>query len=296
MRVLCAWFPKLDIELILRQRPTLESRPVVLLQGHGDSALASGASCEASRLGILAGMSAGQARRRSPGAVFLADNSGACLDELERMARIVRGRATTRVAIGGRDHLFIAIDEANADEAKAVAMRVMGLVRAWAGHTVRGGLADSREEAFEAARASRRGLLVCPAKGRGDAGSIGPFREESIVVRQVSDQPLPGLAARATLGTLLSRLERVLAARDEGFRTLEVSVSVPEGKVAASGSRAQPIYSGSEAMQLVAAQLTPEALDGANGFEVTASRLAPDIRVRALGAVNFDTGALARAG
>jgi nucleotidyltransferase/DNA polymerase involved in DNA repair len=296
MRILCAWFPKLDIDLALRQRPALASRPVVLLQGHGDRAIVSGASCEAARLGILAGMSAGQARRRSPAAVFLADNAGACLDELERIARIVRARVTERVGVGGRDHLFVAIEGDSPEDEKALALRVMSLVRAWADRPVRGGLAPSRQEALEAARASRRGLLVAPPAGAGaPPETIPPFRTPGLAAR-LQTGPLAGLAARAAVAALLCRLEAVLAARGEGARALRVEVTVPGGVVEARATPAQPFYSGAEAMQLVAADLVPEALEGATAVGAVLGRLAPDVRVRPLGATNFEPQSLALAG
>ncbi len=295
MRVLCAWFPKLDIELIVRQRPTLAGRPIVLLQGHGDAALVSGVSCEASRLGILTGMSAGQARRRSPGAVFLADNSGACLEEVERVAGILRARVTTRVAVGGRDYVFAAIECDYPDDERAVALRVMGIIRAWAGRTVRGGLAATRTEALEAARASRRGLLIVPEGSDVTGEALPSLRDEAVSARRVT-APLPGLAARAAVGVLAGKLETVLAARTEGFRSVCARITTPEGVMLARGASPQPLYSAAEAMALLAAQLAPEGLDGATAIELTFGRLAPDVRVKPLGAATFERAVLPLAG
>jgi hypothetical protein len=297
MRVLCAWFPKLDVDLVVRQRATLAGRPVVLLQGHGDRALVSGVSCEAGRLGILPGMSAGQARRRSPAAVFLADNSGACLEEIERLATIVRTRVTTRVAVGGRDHLFVAIDGDDGDDEKALALRVMGIVRAWADRPVRGGLAATRQEALEAARASRRGLLIVPpAATPDDAAAVASSSPAEVTARRTFPAALSGLAARAAVAALLARAETIIAARGQGFRRVTVEVTGPGGVVDAAGSTAQPLYAGSEAMALVASQLSPESLEGATAIAVRLGRLAPDVRVKPLGAANFDVGRLALAG
>jgi hypothetical protein len=296
MRILCAWFPKLDIDLALRQRPALASRPVVLLQGHGDRALVSGVSCEAARLGILAGMSAGQARRRSPAAVFLADNAGACLDEVERIATILRTRVTERVAVGGRDHVFVAIDEESPDAGKAAALRVMGIVRAWADRPVRGGLAAIRSEALDAARASRRGLLVVPpTPADRPTETIPPLTSPEISAR-VETAPLSGLAARAGIGALLFRLETVLAARGEGARSVRVEVTTPAGVVEVGAGSPQPFYTGTEAMQLLAGDIAAEALEGATAIRAVLGRLAPDVRVRPLGAANFEPERLPLAG
>jgi hypothetical protein len=296
MRVLCAWFPKLDIDLATKLRPALGSRAVVLLQGHGDRALVSATSCEGSRGGILPGMSAGQARRRSPMAVFLADNGGACLDELERIARIVRARTTTRVEVGGRDHLFVAIHGEDAEHERELALRLMGIIKAWADRPVRGGLSDTKQEALEAARSSRRGLLVTPPRAAtGDAGAIGPLEERSVAVRQEFAPPLPGLGARATIGALLSRAERVLDARGDGFRTVDVTIICDGGTFHASGASPQPLHTAAEAMALVAPQLPAESLDGTASIGIALGRLSPDIRVKPLGAANFEDGRLARA-
>jgi hypothetical protein len=229
-------------------------------------------------------------------AVFLADNGGACLDEMERVARIARARATTRVEVGGRDHLFIAIDGEDAEHERELALRLMGIIKAWADRPVRGGLSDTRQEALEAARSSRRGLLVTPPRtGAGDAGAIGPLEERSLAVRQEFLQRLPGLGARATLGALLARAERLLEARGEGFRTVAVTVSCDGGTFHASGASPQPLHTAAEAMALLAPQLPAESLDGTASIEAVLGRLSPDIRVKPLGAANFDDGRLARA-
>ena len=179
MRVLALWLPRLPIHLALRNRPSLNGRPLVLLQGHGDEAVATTMSCEAARMGVLPGMSGGNARGRCPGAVFLADNAGACMDELERIAAIIRNRATTRVAMGGRDHLFVAVEDRGGRDETAFARRVAGLVEAWAGHEVRVGVADTREAAVEAAHAARRAPAIVPSVGGATEGDvISPFGAE----------------------------------------------------------------------------------------------------------------------
>ena len=65
MQVTCLYFPRLALELAWHKRPALRSRPVVLIDGAGDTALVTARSPEAADCGVLAGMQAGQARRVS---------------------------------------------------------------------------------------------------------------------------------------------------------------------------------------------------------------------------------------
>ncbi len=283
MRVLCAWFPKLDVELATRLRPSLAGRHLAFLQGSGDRALVSGASCAAAAAGILPGMSAGQARRRSPGAVFLADNAGACLDELERVARIIRARFTTRVELGGRDHLFIAISGEDSGHEREVALRVMGLVRAWSGRQVRGGLAGSRQDALEAARASRRGLLVVPPVQSPSAGpAVAPFRDDAVAATAAlpgAPEPSP-LAVRARISSLVHRLEAIVAARAQGFRAVSVILHGESGAETVRALSAAPLFTAADALALVGQSLDDAAFAGVTRVEIRLSRLTPDVRVR----------------
>ncbi|MGD9933552.1 MAG: hypothetical protein AB7T37_07510 [Dehalococcoidia bacterium] len=303
MRVLCAWFPKLDVELATRLRPALAGRHLVFLQGSGDAALVSGASCAAASAGILTGMSAGQARRRSPAAVFLSDNAGACIEELERVAGILRTRVTTKVEVGGRDHLFLAIDRDSPDAERATALRVMGLVRAWSDRPVRGGLAGSRLEALEAARASRRGLLICPPAGEPESGSdIAPFRAESLAASTSLDADVSSspLAVRARISSLAHRLETIASTRNQGFRDVRIVLHRETGAETCRARSSAPLHSASEALALIGPSLSAESLSAVTRVEVSFERLTPDVRVRPLNRAFAETtsarGNLLRAG
>lgn len=285
MPILCAWFPKLDVELATRLRPALSVRHLVFLQGSGDRALVSGASCAAASDGVLVGMSAGQARRRSPAAVFLSDNAGACIEELERVAGILRLRVTPRIEVGGRDHIFVSIDgESHADQ-RASALRIMGLVRAWSGRQVRGGLAASRLEALEAARASRRGLLICPPSDSAESEApIHPFREERIAASApvgIASGRSP-MAVRARISSLAHRLETVSAARNQGFRDVRVVLHRGDSSATVRTRSASPMHSAAEALALLGAALSDDAVAGVDRVELRFERLTPDVRVRPL--------------
>jgi len=303
MRVLCAWFPKLDVELATRLRPALAGRHLVFLQGSGDGALVSGASCAAASAGILTGMSAGQARRRSPAAVFLSDNAGACIEELERVAGILRTRVTTRVEVGGRDHIFVAIETESPDDERATALRVMGLVRAWSDRPVRGGFAATRLEALEAARASRRGLLICPPSGESvPPDAIAPFRPESLAASASLDTVAGSspLAVRARISSLAHRLETIASARNQGFRDVRVVLHRGASTETFRSRSSAPLHTASEALALIGASLAVEPPPAVTCVEVLFERLTPDVRIRPLDRAFAETmserGDLLRAG
>jgi hypothetical protein len=221
MRILCLWLPRLGATLAARSRPALAGRAFVLIAGHGDEAVVADASPEAAALGVLPGLTAGQARCRAPGAVFLADNASACLDELERLASIVALRATTAVAAGGRDTLLIDItNAAGNDDEPRLASRLAGLVSAWAGVEARAGVADTRAGALDAARFARRWPVVTPPGDR-DAPAedlIVPIHREHLEARPSS------LASERAAARLAALLDALLSARGLTFRQLTLSV------------------------------------------------------------------------
>lgn len=279
MRILCLQLPHLGAHLAVRQRPALAGRAMVLIEGHGADALVSGRTCEAGARGVLVGLSAGQARGLCPGAVFLADNAGACLDEMERLATILRTRATTRVAIGGRDHLFIDIT-GPADEARTAA-RFAGLATAWSGCDVRAGVASTRADALDAARAARRAPVIVAPGGNEDEPGIGPFREDSLTGEWNLDLAQGGLEARARTVRLLARLDAVLAAQGRSFRSASVTVRRLDGVDELSFAMA-PAHAASDLLPELAGRLGGDGLEGATGLEVRLERLGPDVRVRRL--------------
>ena len=284
MRVLALWLPQLPINLALRNRASLAGRPVILLQGHGDEAVNASASCEAMRMGVLPGMSGGNARGRCPGAVFLADNAAACLDELERIAMIIRHRATTRVAIGGRDHLVIAIQALDARGEAAAARRLASLVEAWSGNLVRAGVADTRAEALEAAHASRRAPVVAPIGAGGtDGDAIAAFGTGATLGGSIRITAGSGtLATRSAVIRLFTRLQTLLEARGESYREVRLEVEGPEPSRAWNLSAVAPLHSAGEALALLGEQAPADALEDARGVRVSLARLGPDVRVARL--------------
>ncbi len=282
MRILALWQPRLGIQLALRQRPTLEGRPVILLQGRGEEALVSEASCEAQRMGVLRGVSAGHARGRCPGGVFLADNAGGCLDEMGRIASIIRTRATTRVAIGGTDHLFVGLpDDLDGAQEAVVAKRLLSLAAAWGGQEARGGVADSRDAALDAAHAARRGVLIVPSGSEGRAvEEIPVYRSGEQIGAAVRLGPgESGLAARAAVIRLFGRLQLVLAARGESFRELEMEVETGAGAIRHAVASAQPLHTAGEGLALLGTHVPADALAGARQVRVLLGRLGPNVRV-----------------
>ncbi len=297
MRTVCLWFPRLGVQLASRQRPALAGRTVVLIAGHGDDALVTETTCDAAVLGVLRGMSAGQARGRSPGAVFLPDNAGHCLDELERIASIIQTRATDPVAIGGRDHILIQADPAVPEA--ALAARLAALATAWSGLATRAGLADTASEALDAARASRGRPVVCPPQGAGE--TVVPYRPESITARSRVAIGSGELAIRATLQSLLAKAQAILEARGQGYRRVEITITGGDGAITRTRLTPQsPAHDTAGIAPLAVRTLPPGALTGARSLEVTLDRLGPDVRVQPCRAsLRIDraaAGALRRAG
>ncbi|MGK2966008.1 MAG: hypothetical protein ACSLFM_10440, partial [Tepidiformaceae bacterium] len=157
MPVMCVLFPRLPIVLAHAQRPQFAGRAVVLASGAGEDALVTAVSAPAARESIVPGMTAAEARRLSPSAVFLPDNPGACLEALEHAASLVRSRFTTRVEVGGRDHLFLELP-GRADATETLASATAAYLASFTGHEIRASVAASRAAALTAARCARNGV------------------------------------------------------------------------------------------------------------------------------------------
>lgn len=279
MRVLCLLFPRLGVQLALRVRPALRDRGLVLLQGHGDDALVAGVTCDGAARGLLRGMTAAEARRRCPGAAFIADNAADCLDELERVAAILRTRATPLVAPGGRDHLFLDISKlANGERDEArLAQRLAGVAGAWSGCDVRAGVASSRREALEAAMTARRGAVVCPPMPATEP-AIAPFRAETLS----ADVTFPGganeLAVRARAARLLRQLDVMLEARGQSYRSARVIVVTERGE---REVRVRPPSPAHDASRLERQVIDAQGGDGSRVFSVHVELggLGPSVRV-----------------
>lgn len=279
MRVLCLLFPRLGAQLALRARPALRDRGLVLLQGHGDDALVAGVTCEAAARGLLPGMTAAEARRRCPGAAFIADNAADCLDELERVAAILRTRATSLVAPGGRDHLFLDISKlANGERDEArLGQRLAGVAGAWSGCDVRAGVASSRREALEAAMTARRGAVVCPPAPATEA-AVAPFRAEPITVAATFPGGANELALRARTARLLRQLDLVLEARGQSYRTARIAMETERGEREVRVRPAAPAHDASRLEREVAAALGGDA-DRVFALRVELGGLGPAVHV-----------------
>jgi hypothetical protein len=283
MRILALWFPRLPIQVLLRQHPELHGRTAILLQGHGDDGLVAACTPGATALGVVPGVLAGQARLRCPGARFLPDNARACLDELDRLAAIIRTRATIPVAIGGRDYLEANVTALAADlgEAQAVA-RLLELARAWTGYDVRAAVAGTRLEALEAARATRRGPAFVPASAESlveppiARGTPGPIRASARLPVDASP-----LSAREALFRLLGRLDVILAGRAESFRELRVTFAGTDGSARSLTVRpAHPLHAATAALEALGPRLPADAFEDCASLSVELGRLGPDTRVR----------------
>ncbi|MGH2633533.1 MAG: hypothetical protein ACRDG3_08995 [Tepidiformaceae bacterium] len=290
MRIVCLLFPRLAVQLA-RRTHTEAPRALILLAGEGDEALVSAASPEASAAGVTVGMLATTARGHSRTAHFLADNAGDCLETLEAIAAILRTRATTSVALGGVDHLFLdlaGLDNLFIDEATAAAA-LAALVRTWGGLEVRAGVGGSRACALAAARTARHGPVVrdgdhlCSEAGAA-AGrqSIAPWRAEELAANASLPADADARVVRARLVRLLASLETILDGRAESFREVTVTMESPMGRRTSTVRSHAPLHSAAEALALLSNALAPEAFEPMSSITVTFARLGPAVRVHAM--------------
>lgn len=282
MRLLCLFFPRLALQTVLRDRPRLQDRPVVLLRGHGDEALVSAVSSAASGRYVLPGMTAGQAHQRCPGAIFLPDNAGECLDLLERVASVLRVRATPMVEIGGPDHLFLDLKGLFGEE-PLIAANLAALVRIWTGFEVRAGVAATRLAALEAARPARGLPAVLPPGGQ--AAEAPEAQLESFEARELSGSVgLPDncseLVFRAALADLFGRLQLLLEGRGESFRTIRLDIETADGARSLTRRVVQALHRGADALDLLSQLPDFAAHSSPCRIRVTLGRLGPDMRVR----------------
>ena len=278
MRVLCLYLPGLGMQLVARRRPELAGRPVVMLDGAGASATVVEARGALPGKATLTGIPAAQARARCPRAVFLPDNLGDCLDELERVAAVVSRQATPLVEVGGRSHVFVdlaGLDGRFASEVQA-AERIAGLVSEWSGLAVRAGVAGARAEALEAARGARSGPMVVAPAGQLALDHERPIRGSGEV--SGSEALPPGTdaeRARERLAALVARVTKLVTVSERGFRRLEITI---EGAGATQQIRARsavPVLDPARALALVAGPVSSTTFDGAARLSVTASGLVP---------------------
>lgn len=232
MRLLCLYFPRLGVEIALRQSPHLDGRSVALLSQPGPDGHLTAVSAHAADRGLLPGMNAGEARRKDPTCVFLPDNTGAALDELERIASIIRLRATPLVEVGGAAHLFVDLASTTRlypDEA-AAARCLQQLAQAWSGLPVRAGAGSTRRLALAAAVAARlQPAIDDSVAAAADEPAIGPLAERTLAVAITLPGGSSEAEARERLGGALRRLQTILDARNEAFRALRVEIECGEG-------------------------------------------------------------------
>jgi nucleotidyltransferase/DNA polymerase involved in DNA repair len=278
MRLLCLVFPRLGIQLARREDPALAGRPTVLLAGDGEAALVAIASVEATAAGIETGMTAAQARDRCPAVTVARDNAGECLDELERIASILRARATTDVAIVSRDAVIVSLgglEDRFADEMGAAAA-LARLARSWTGLDVRAGAAGTVDGAIAAARTARRFPVVCPSAGSGQAL---PMLSGSIAGSVRWGVGASVAEASARLEKLLAKLETAVEVHGLSFREVTIELTRPSGALAYRLRSESPLHRAAEARELILDRLGSGALSGTTGIEVALGRMGPSVRV-----------------
>ncbi len=283
MRILCLLLPRLGIQVARRRDPALVGHPVVVLAGDGETTLAAAASAEASACGVSAGTLASVARSRCPGAAFLPDNAGECLDVLEQAASILRLRATPNVAIGGRDHILVdlqGVEAMFADEATA-ASRLAGIAGNWIGYDIRAGVGSTREAAYSAARSARRFPVITGDSGEVQAADtpVGGAAER-ISGSFRAGGPMDPVMARARVLRILGGLQTVLDARGESFREVSLELTHISGAGATVRFRSSnPLHRAAEAIHVIGDGLPDGVLDGVTAVRVSLERLGPDVRV-----------------
>lgn len=263
MRALCVYFPRLPVQLALLRRPQLAGRDLVLVDGAGDDALVTAFSAGPAREGVVAGMTAADARRHCPVAAFVPDAITASLDILESAAARIRGRVTPFVEIGGRDHLFAGLSVPVEDE-RALAGSVRTLLAGWTGLELRVGIGSDRASALAAARCARAGVAVDerPATARPD--SIAAWRDDSLSATAT-------VQASGDARLIARRLCALLAARGEGFRVARLERDGASPLVLRSR---EPIYD-RPALEEWAAEAA-----GTGRITLTVSGLVPDLRAQ----------------
>ncbi len=274
MRTLCLFLPRFGIQLLYRERPRLQGKEVVLLQGCGDAATVAGASVP----GVACGSSAGQARRAASDARFLPDNASDCLDELDRLAAIVRRSATPLVEVGGRDHLFVDMDglkDRFGSEGGAAA-RLAGLLQECTRFRIRAAVADTRAAAVEAARAARLQVHVLET-GLPDPEEVVPSRDESLTVSLNLPQGEPN--AKRAVARQLSRVADVMGARDRGFRRIRVQLQTRRAPRTLTLRPAIPMYSRDDVLRALEDVSTELDFTGAHHVSIACDGPAPDVRV-----------------
>lgn len=278
MRLLALALPRLGIQLARQAHPELNSKPVALLAGTGETALVAVPSVEATAGGVEAGMTSAQALDRVPSLVTLPDNAGACLEALEALASILRTNATPNVAIVSREAILVSLEgmEGRFIGEESAAGAFVRYARTWTGLDVRAGVASTIDGALRAARTSRRFPVVCPGEGETEAL---PHREPTLSARGSWGHPLPASELEAKLARAMVTLEYGLEAAGASYRALRFTVSDVRGARTWKLTPESPLHTAAEVFELIRSRIPAEALEGATGFTLTLECPGPDVRV-----------------
>ncbi len=281
MRLLCLHFPRLGVQLALRQFPHLEGRSIALVSQTANGRLVSAASAVAAGRGVLAGMRASEAYRRDRACLFLADNVGACLDELERLAAIIRLRATPLVEVGGRDHLFVDLDGGEPQSRGIAAARLLALATAWTGLEARIGAGSTRRAAMAATRAS--GVESAAEREEDSDGDtpVAPFAAAVVAALVPLSESVTQRVAWSKIERALARLQALLDGRDQGFREAVVRVAGENGDTVLQRKLNTPCFAAADLLDQLGDGLEDGALAGARSVTIELRRLCPDVRIRA---------------
>lgn len=272
MRIVALVVPRLSIQLARREGVVPAGRPVATLQEVGGEALVAVASREAAAAGVQPGMLVADALVRCPALVTAPARPGRELDELERLAGVLARKATPGVALLSREAIGVdlrGLEGRSAGEA-AAAVALLQMARDWLGMEVRAAVADGPGEALLAARCTRRGLVVCEARG-----PVEPLPGTPPMRARVA---APGGISAERCERAVLRLGLVLRAFGTSCRGIEMAVEAAEGRPFTVRRMArEPVHSGEELLAL-ARPLFGQAL-AAGAIEVRAVRPGPSVEV-----------------
>ena len=278
MRLLALVLPRLGIQLARRSDPSLNSRPVVLVTGTGESALVALPSVEATAGGIETGMTVSQARERVPSVVAIVDNAGECLDALDDLASILRSYATTNVAIVSRDAIIVSLEgmETRFDGEVGAANALARFARTWSGFDVRAGVAATREGALHAARSARRFPVVCAESSGTEPHPVAP---DGLGAHARWETAQPASAVESRLARSLTTLETVMEERPASYRSVIVELTRGRATDRWNLRAPRPLHTAAEVFELIRSRISANAMEGATAFDVRLERAGPDVRV-----------------
>src|SRR5436190_12658340 len=165
-RVACLWVPDLCVRAHLRLEPELASVPLVLTAGAGRRATVIACSSLAVRAGIVAGLTAAQARIVCDGVVLRRADADAESAAVATLADVA-GTVSARVEVDARHRVFLDCDGGGrlwASEAELASVLATRAERcgmpAWVG------VADAKTAAWVAAHESHGVRIVPPGRTR----------------------------------------------------------------------------------------------------------------------------------